>query len=204
MTALAVAIDLATFPAARYWSKVERQTEPCAHRPDLGPCWLWTGTINQGGYGRFTLDGHMVVAHRVGFLLAGLTIPDGFDLDHLCRVRSCVFPGHLEPVTPRENVLRGEGFAAEYARRTHCPSGHEYAAANVYLYRGKRYCRACQPRFRRELLERKRAEVRLLGAEAKVPHGRHGTYANYQCRCPVCVEAEGLYREMLNARKVTR
>ncbi len=68
-------------------------------------------------------------------------IPEGMQLDHLCRVRCCINPDHLEVVTQRENILRGNGTAAVHAKKTHCPQGHEYSYRDK---RGRRVCRICQ------------------------------------------------------------
>lgn len=70
-------------------------------------CWIWLATIDRHGYGTFYMDGRNIPAHRASFLLAGHPIPSGLELDHLCRVRSCVRPSHLEPVTRAENIRRG-------------------------------------------------------------------------------------------------
>ena len=119
----------------RFWAKVEK-TETC---------WLWTGLLDRYGYGRLWLDGKMAKAHRYAYELLVGQIPNGLTLDHLCRVRNCVNPADLEPVTGRENTLRGEGVAATHARRTHCPRGHLFDEANTYLRPSSgRRCRACQ------------------------------------------------------------
>jgi hypothetical protein len=110
--------------------------------------WL-AGTIR--GYGQF-YAGRMsydetgtMFAHRWSYEYHVGPIPDGMQLDHLCRNPSCVNPEHLEPVTARENVMRSSGRAAVNARKTHCPQGHPYDEANTYIYppRGERQCRAC-------------------------------------------------------------
>lgn len=108
-------------------------------------CWEWQGVIVRGGYGAID-DGKGVklFAHRVAYELLVGPIPAGLQLDHLCRNTRCVRPDHLEAVTPRENYLRGVGFVAQNARKTHCPQRHEYDEANTYVYRGMRYCRECQ------------------------------------------------------------
>jgi hypothetical protein len=84
------------------------------------------------------------VAHRVAYEIYRGPIPEGLVLDHLCRNRQCVNPSHLEAVENRTNILRGTGFAAHHARKSHCPQGHEYGTENTYLDKGgMRHCRAC-------------------------------------------------------------
>ncbi|MGA4541309.1 HNH endonuclease signature motif containing protein [Uniformispora flossi] len=71
--------------------------------------WLWTGSTNRKGYGRFWFQGRSEEAHRVAYELFVGPIPDGLQIDHVCRVRPCVNPEHLEPVTHEENYRRGNG-----------------------------------------------------------------------------------------------
>lgn len=106
-------------------------------------CWLWLGGKQSEGYGHFHLQGQNVYAHRYAYEFCVGPIPNGLTIDHLCRVRACVNPDHLEPVTTRENTLRGIGPTAKHARATHCPSGHLYLGENLILYRGWRSCREC-------------------------------------------------------------
>lgn len=101
-------------------------------------------------------------AHVVVYEVYKGKVPDGLDLDHLCKVRHCVNPDHLEPVTRRENVLRGEGLAAINANKTHCKRGHEFSGANLLENinpkngQPRRACRKCNRIRMEEYLERKR------------------------------------------------
>lgn len=112
--------------------------------PFLGSCWTWLPPDDGCGYGQFYLNGSVVRAHRYSYEAFVGPIPDGLDIDHLCRNPRCVNPEHLEPVPPRENLLRGFSPAANNARKTHCPQGHPYDEANTYRYKTQRACRACQ------------------------------------------------------------
>lgn len=110
-------------------------------------CWLWEGGKTKGGYGTFKFQRRTVMAHRFAYESFVGTIPEGLHLDHLCRVRHCVNPAHLEPVANRENVLRGDTIPARNAVKTHCPQGHEYSEVNTYIHPdGRRTCRMCQQR----------------------------------------------------------
>jgi len=118
------------------WSRVDRS----------GNCWVWVGGLSRG-YGRFQLNGRKgprVLAHRLVWEELCGPVPRGFELDHLCRNKRCVNPSHLEVVTHRENVLRGDGLAAREAKQTHCKWGHPFDGENTVIRQGKRYCRACQ------------------------------------------------------------
>lgn len=121
----------------RFWAKVEK----------TDTCWLWTACTFRGGYGSFWFDGKLVRAHRFAYELLISPIPRGLQLDHLCRVRACVNPVHLEPVTGRENVLRGEGPTAFNALKTHCAHGHLLDEVNTYHSPSRplgRYCWTCK------------------------------------------------------------
>lgn len=108
-----------------------------------GECWLWLGSRMNMGYGRISVNGREHLAHRLLFeALVGPITSD--TLDHLCRVRHCVNPSHLEPVSRGENVLRGNSLPAMNARKTCCPRGHPFLPPNLYVTKlGYRDCRAC-------------------------------------------------------------
>lgn len=105
-------------------------------------CILHGGRLDRDGYGRVGRD---ALAHRVAWEAKNGPIPRGLTIDHLCYVRQCVNPDHMEIVTSRENTQRGK------ARQTHCIHGHEFTPENTYLWSRKpgwvgRLCRACNRR----------------------------------------------------------
>lgn len=102
-------------------------------------CWRWRGALAKG-YGRYWQAGAVRQAHVFAYEQCVGPITEGAELDHLCRVRSCVNPRHVEPVEHRENILRGESPPAQQARRTHCRNGHLLAASS-----GQRRCPTCYP-----------------------------------------------------------
>lgn len=144
----------------RFWSKVDKGGPVPACRPDLGQCWIWTAALTlgtRGGYGRFFFEGKSRRSHKLAWEEEMGPVPDGLQLDHLCRVRRCCRPSHLEPVTSLENFKRGDAPAIISmmckARRgtrrvTHCPRGHDYAEHGMLQRRAgnrepNRTCRIC-------------------------------------------------------------
>jgi hypothetical protein len=132
------------------WNKMTRERFMQRVTIDAHGCWLWP-LLRWDGYGSTTVkidDRLEHLAHRVSwFLFSGSLPPADMELDHLCRVRSCVNPDHLEVVTPQENVRRSESITAENARKTHCHNGHEFTAENTIIDypngKQRRTCRAC-------------------------------------------------------------
>lgn len=133
--------------------KVERLVAKFTVDQSTG-CWEWTAAKNQKGYGYWKTDmhGRGAVAHRWVYELIHGDISDGKVLDHLCRNTGCVNPKHLEPVTNRENLLRGDTLASSNLAKTHCPQGHPLSGDNLYTRpdRSERGCKVC----RREAVRR--------------------------------------------------
>jgi hypothetical protein len=123
----------------RFFSKVEFTDS----------CWLWVGSRNKGGYGAFgrASRGVSVQAHRWAYEYLREPIPTGLHIDHLCRVRACVNPWHMEPVTNAENVRRG---LSGIPNRTACINGHVYKDGSYRMERGKRICVRCRRVWGRE------------------------------------------------------
>lgn len=112
--------------------------------PNSG-CWLWLGAATAGGYGNYWYEGRCRRAHSVLYILNKGPIPDGLILDHLCRNPACVNPDHLEAVTNRKNIMRGNASGARATRTGYCCHGHRLTGENVrHRPDGKRACRTCE------------------------------------------------------------
>lgn len=132
------------------WEVLQRHIIPVTE----SGCWLWESSENPQGYGQLTFKKQHYSAHCFSYELYRGAIPEGMTLDHLCRVRCCVNPDHLEVVTNKVNILRGIGVTARNSRKTHCKHGHEFTPENTYIYKyratGGRACLICRRRVRRE------------------------------------------------------
>jgi hypothetical protein len=144
-------------PLERFWLYVTRGS--------VDECWEWRG-CRQRGYGIFGVGVKTLRAYRWLYELERGPIPEGRQLDHLCRNRACVNPAHLEPVTRKQNILRGECPSAVNARKTHCVNGHHLSGANVKMKRqsNKRggYFRRCRLCSRNETRKRRAAAVATI------------------------------------------
>lgn len=138
--------------------RIERKIIP---EPNSG-CWIWLGSIGSHGYGNIGVTSGTTIVHRILYENKYGKVPVGLELDHLCRMRCCVNPDHLEPVTRRENILRGDAPSAKQAMQTHCKYGHPFNEENTYFYKTKwgvaRKCRACTKQ--RQSSEQRKAQMR--------------------------------------------
>lgn len=139
-------------PLERFWAKVEK-TEP--------GCWLWRGYRTPNGYAQFKADGKTTRVHRWAYKQLVGPIPDGLGLDHLCRVRHCVNPAHLEPVTNKENTARGINFIAVNIRKTNCSNCGDLL---TLCAEGQRRCMSCRRKNKNKRYIRKKLEKALLEA----------------------------------------
>lgn len=134
----------------RWMSAAQRFESQYIPEPNSG-CWLWTGFLRRDGYGQLRVDGKRPAAHRFSYELHIGQIPGGLEIDHICRVRACVNPCHLEAVTGIENnrrtAMRGypSATAANWVK-THCNKGHELIGNNLYVRPDGtgRDCRECR------------------------------------------------------------
>lgn len=146
-----------------YFETLERLPHYVFRRIEVAPtgCWIWIGGIQSGGYGhvvdkrpRDEKRHRMMLAHRFVYEELVGPIPDGLHLDHLCRVRPCVNPEHLEPVTVLENNLR-----SAHCNKTHCKHGHALTGENSYVQGRSRECRTCRRIQQRRFRARRKREA---------------------------------------------
>lgn len=142
----------------RFWANVDSSD---IANTDPEHCWNWKKP-RAHGYGRIFYKGKELQAHRVAYERIRGDIPEGFQIDHLCRNPSCVRPSHMEAVTSKVNTRRGIGPTAVNIAKTHCPQGHPYTPENIYSPPGKkggRNCRICKRK--REVLRQQRHRATL-------------------------------------------
>ena len=130
------------------------------HQPEpMSGCWIWTSALSYEGYGRCKIDGKTLCAHRVSYEMLKGEIPDGLQLDHLCRNRCCINPDHLDPVTVKENYERGIApveINRKKREQTECKRGHPLHGDNIRIGNGgRRICRACNKLYMRERRSKK-------------------------------------------------
>lgn len=106
-------------------------------------CWRWKGFIHKNGYGAFQDFRRSALAHRFSYMNLVGPIPKGLTIDHLCRTNDCVNPLHMELVSHRENIMRGNGEAYKNSIKTHCKRGHSLSGYNLKPNGEKRSCRTC-------------------------------------------------------------
>ncbi len=124
-------------------------------------CIIWIGCCDAKGYGRMSINYKKYGAHRASYELAKGPIPIDRQIDHLCRVRCCINPDHLEAVTVQENISRGQGIAVQRKRQTHCIYGHPLSGDNLLIQKGRyRGCRLCMSRWSLEHSRKKHLETR--------------------------------------------
>lgn len=125
----------------------------------MSGCWLWIGRLTRGDYAQVYYRGRTHRSHRIVYQLFVCDIPDGLELDHTCKLRSCVNPAHLDPVTHLENIKRSNVGKA-CAAKTHCVKGHPYEGSNLILRPGRngkptRVCRICKNELMRRIRPKK-------------------------------------------------
>lgn len=175
-------MQLDSIDVSRFWEKVSKTDN----------CWNWTGQKSEKGYGLFSVQRKRKRAHQIAYLLSVGPIPDGLQLDHLCRNKSCVNPEHLEPVTSRENTMRGIKYRVytqgkPRKRKEFCKYGHPMSGDNLYIRpNGQNSCKTClreaakrnfskesHRKSRAKYLKRKRIQKLLAKLEA----------LGYHCTC---------------------
>lgn len=191
----------------RFWSKVVDHHSGC---------WLWTANRYPGGYGQVKWKGRPRQAHRVAYESLEGSIGRGLCIDHLCRVRECVNPAHVEPVTLGENVLRGNGVSAKNARKTHCKNGHPLTGDNLHVVKCRsgnigRECKTCRRATtrRHQVANREKINARAREIWAANPEKARARKTSYRTANREKVRANArayrkANRDKINARQQAR
>lgn len=162
----------------RFWNKVNKNGPTSPHKPELGPCWIWTGSVAAKrpscptGYGRFLVSGKVYQAHRLSFVNSGKKILEGLQIDHLCRTPLCVNPDHMEAVTSMVNTQRNNSPQGINYRKTHCVRGHEFNRDNSILTGGGRDCRKCKHIHYLNRMDRRSKQISVAVAKARLEEAK--------------------------------
>lgn len=125
----------------------------CQNLEEVGGCLVWSRSLRTDGYARTWVGNKTTYVHRFMYENIIGPIDKGLVIDHICRNRACANPAHLEVVTQKENVRRGN-IVINKQNRKHCLSGHAYNEKNTYYFKGNRQCRVCKKLNQRKYMER--------------------------------------------------
>ena len=136
------AVNFTPGEARDFWTKVDMNgpRKPWMRKR----CWIWKAFINNKGYANISFRSKKTYAHIVSYLIHKGPIPEGLEIDHKCRTTNCIRPSHLQAVTHRENMLRGNTIVAIQTAKTHCLRGHPLSGENLYIYADHRGCLTCR------------------------------------------------------------